>query len=159
MENKYIKLLIEKKIWVLAIVIFLIMMSNEFRTYKDITAYYNTGEIQMISEQRKGKKWGLTTNYYSNGNISMVVNYKNDKKEGEGRWYYKNGNIMIIENFKNGELEGQYTAYDEDGNIREDISYKDDKITGKTSNYANETETCQYTYIDEEKDESKGECK
>jgi antitoxin component YwqK of YwqJK toxin-antitoxin module len=159
MENKYIKLLIEKKILVIAIVILIALMLNEFRTYKDLTAHYNTGEIQMISKQRKGKKWGLTTNYYSNGNISMIVNYENDKKEGEGRWYYKNGDIMIIENFKNGELEGRYTAYNEDGSIQEDIFYKDDKITDKTSNYANEDETCQYTYINEEENEHKGECK
>jgi antitoxin component YwqK of YwqJK toxin-antitoxin module len=80
--------------------------------------YYETGEIESVSNWHKDEQVGIARTYYKSGKIKIINYTKNKEVHGEYLEYYENEQVMRLENFWNGERIDTCKYYHEDGQLR-----------------------------------------
>lgn len=62
-----------------------------FSCKKEITNYFDNGNIKSKGYLLNGKKDGLAIVYYKNGSVKEKGYWKNDKQDGTWNYYYEDG--------------------------------------------------------------------
>ena len=73
----------------------------------DFKGYFESGEVEIISQYEKNELSGKWKRYYKNGNLDWKVNYSKGYKTGIYQHFYEDGDLRIegtnVENKKYGE--------------------------------------------------------
>ena len=81
------------------------------------TSYYETGEKEIETHYKNGKKEGLETTRYKNGRKKYSQRYKNGKLEGMKTEWYGSGKKKSTSHYKNGIENGFRKEWNEDGKL------------------------------------------
>ncbi|HYG38643.1 MAG TPA: toxin-antitoxin system YwqK family antitoxin [Cytophagales bacterium] len=97
---------------------------------KEISNYYDSGNIKSKGEFINGEKVGWFYEYYENGNLKSKSFWKEGFLNGKGINYFENGQVSIISHWKNGQQDGEAKEFSEIGRLTARSFYKDDKLVG-----------------------------
>jgi antitoxin component YwqK of YwqJK toxin-antitoxin module len=97
---------------------------------KDYTTYFHFKLVEMKKNQYRiyiDFKLYKKILYYPNTGIIKSINYyKNNKAHGIQKYFYDNGNIERLVKFNEGQRHGTFMEWDENGKLIADEEYYDD---------------------------------
>lgn len=91
--------------------------TTKYTSKRLIYEYYETGELEKITEAKDNKINGTIKSFYKNGNISRKYNQINGIINGEIIEYHKTGGIKSIGFVKNNLFQKNIKQYDERGKL------------------------------------------
>lgn len=95
---------------------------------KEITEYYETGELQLHFKSINHSMTGEVIKYHKNGKISSKYYLKNSLIDGILNSYYETGGIKLKSVFKNSTLEKYIEYYNEKGSLTKTLIVKNGKV-------------------------------
>ena len=98
--------------------------------------YFNdNGNIETITNYKKGVQDGPTFEYHENGKIWETYCYENGKREGAFRVYSDKGTLIETGYYLNDKLHGKFICYYESGEVELVGEFYEDKNIGIWKQY------------------------
>jgi len=94
------------------------------------TAWYITGQKQMLGEYRNDAQVGKFTWWHANGQKALEGSYINGKQNGKWVWWHQNGQKSIQGEYVMGNPTGQWSWWGEDGKVNQaaNLSHSEGKV-------------------------------
>jgi antitoxin component YwqK of YwqJK toxin-antitoxin module len=88
-------------------------------TLKNISYFFNSGEIKQEVNYSKGLIDGLSVGYFKSGKKSYVINYKDGLMDGVSETYFRNGDIKSKCYFIKGLKQGKEVVFKQEKKIED----------------------------------------
>ena len=98
--------------------------------HESYTSYYDTKQLKVIGEYRKGMKNGKWIWYTNTGVKDMEGYFLNDKQDGDWVYYFPTGDISYTAHFKEDKKEGKWIYFYKTKEKFKECTYLNDQKSG-----------------------------